>query len=40
MNSNLIEELSVDVKDLETVLIPLTSAQLLCAYYTLLAHAR
>ena len=40
MNRSQIEELSVDVKDLETVLIPLTAAQLLCAYYTLLAYAR
>ena len=40
MNENQIEELAVNVKDLETVLIPLTSAQLLTAYYTLLAYAR
>ena len=40
MAENQIEELSVDVKDLETVLIPLTSAQLLCAYYTRLAYAQ
>jgi hypothetical protein len=35
-----VEELAVSVKDLEAVLIPLTSAQLLCAYYTLLSYAR
>lgn len=40
MKENQIEELAVNVKDLETVLIPLTSAQLLTAYYTLLAYAR
>ena len=40
MNGNQVEELSVDAKDLEAVLIPLTSAQLLCAYYALLSHAR
>ena len=33
-------ELSVDIKELEKVLAPLVSAQLLSAYYTLLAYAR
>jgi len=40
MNGNQVEELAVNVKDLETVLIPLTAAQLLSAYYTLLSYAR
>jgi hypothetical protein len=40
MNGNLTDELSVDVKDLEIVLIPLTSAQLLSAYYIRLLYAR
>jgi hypothetical protein len=35
-----LEQLAVSVKDLEALLIPLTSAQLLCAYYTLLSYAR
>ncbi|UCB53451.1 MAG: hypothetical protein JSV10_05070 [Candidatus Zixiibacteriota bacterium] len=40
MEENQIEELSLDVKDLETVSILLTFAQLLCAYYTLLTYAQ
>ena len=40
MNGNQVEELAVNVKDLEAVLIPLTSAQLLSAFYTLLSYAR
>ena len=40
MNGNRVEELAVDVKDLEAVLIPLISAQLLSAFYTLLTYAR
>ena len=37
---NQVEELAVNVKDLEAVLIPLTSAQLLSAFYTLLTYSR
>jgi hypothetical protein len=33
-------ELSVDIKELEKVLAPVVSAQLLSAYYTLLTYAR
>ena len=40
MNGDQLEQLAVSVKDLEALLIPLTSAQLLCAYYTLLSYAR
>ena len=40
MSGDQLEQLAVSVKDLEAVLIPLTSAQLLCAYYTLLSYAR
>ena len=40
MKGNQPEELAVSAKDLEAVLIPLTSAQLLCAYYILLSYAR
>lgn len=40
MNGNQVEELAVNAKDLEAVLIPLTSAQLLSAFYTLLTYAR
>ena len=40
MSGDRVEELAVSVKDLEAVLIPLTSAQWLCAYYTLLSYAR
>ena len=40
MKGNQVEELAVNVKDLEAVLIPVTSAQLLSAFYTLLTYAR
>jgi len=40
MTGNQVEELAVNVKDLETVLIPLTAAQLLSAFYNLVTNAR
>jgi hypothetical protein len=40
VNEDQREKIAVSVKDLEALLIPLTSAQVLCAYYTLLSYAR
>jgi hypothetical protein len=40
VKGNQVEKLAVNARDLETLLIPLVSAQLLSALYTLLTYAR